>query len=143
MLRKLVLILVGLGVQPHTMVDKSVFSPTGLTIPLDAVYPSFNSSMLPCSSYEDPDAPPYVVTPARVFPPAPALYSWLAPSWSCPVENSCEDAHYAPPSPEASHSRRLPRLSSRLHSLVRWRASTYSCVALVRGEKPAGSAPSA
>jgi hypothetical protein len=114
-------------VQPHRMVDNSVFSPTGLTIPLDAVYPSFSSSMLPCSSNEDPDAPPSVVTPARFFPPAPALYSWLAPSWSYPVESSCEDAHYAPPSPEASHSRRLPRLSSRLHSLVSDSAGACGC----------------
>ncbi len=53
------------------MVDKSVFFHTGLTIPLDLVYPSFNSSIRPFSSREDPDAPPCVVTLARVLPPAP------------------------------------------------------------------------
>jgi hypothetical protein len=35
--------------------------------------------------------------------------------------------------------RRLSRLSSRLHSLVGWRASACSCATLARGEKPAGS----
>jgi hypothetical protein len=33
----------------------------------------------------------------------------------------------------------LPRLSSRLHSRVGWRASVYSCAPLARGQKPAGS----
>ncbi len=59
---------------PLTVVDNSVFSPTGLTIPFDLVYPPFNSSTLPVSSSEDADAPSCVVTPARVLPPAlPAL----------------------------------------------------------------------
>jgi transcription initiation factor TFIIIB Brf1 subunit/transcription initiation factor TFIIB len=44
-------------VYPLTVVDNSVFSPTGLTIPLDLVYPPFNSSTLPVSSSEDADAP--------------------------------------------------------------------------------------
>jgi hypothetical protein len=42
-------------------VDNSAFSPTGLTIPLDPVYPSFNPSIRPFSSREDSDALPYVV----------------------------------------------------------------------------------
>jgi hypothetical protein len=109
-------------VQPHSMVDKSAFSPTGLTIPLDPVYPCFNPSIFPFSNSEDPDAPPCVVHPARVLPPAlpaPALFSLVAPYWSYPVESSSEDAQHAPPSPEASHRRRLPCLSSGLHCLVR------------------------
>jgi len=88
-------------VYPLTVVDNSVFFPTGLTIPLDLVYPPFNSSTLPVSSSEDADAPSYVVTLARVLPPAlPALAvcSSVALPWSCPVERSSEGAHQAPPS---------------------------------------------
>src|SRR5215470_1781354 len=121
------------------MVDKSVFPPTGLTTPLDPVDPFFNSSMLPFSSSEDPDAPPCVVTPARAFSLAPALCSVLASSWFCPVENSCEDAHHGATSSQAPHSRRLPRLSSRLPCLVGWRACAWACASLARGQKPAKS----
>ena len=46
-------------------------------------------------------------------------------------------AHHAPPSAQAPLPRRLPRLSSRLHSLVGWRAC--ACASLARGEKPARS----
>jgi hypothetical protein len=65
----------------------------------------------------------------------------LARSWSCPVENSGEDAHRGATSSQAPHSRRLPGLSSRLPCLVGWRASI--CTPLARGEKPPGSPPSA
>jgi hypothetical protein len=45
-------------------------------------------------------------------------------------------AQQAPPSAEAPLPRRLPRLSSRLHSLGRWRASACSCTPLEQGQKP-------
>src|SRR5260221_13711119 len=48
-------------------------------------------------------------------------------------------AHQAPPFAQAPHSRRLSRLSTRLHGLVGWRASAGACASLERGEKPAGS----
>src|SRR5215472_15726966 len=59
-----------LGVQRFTVVDNSAFSPTGLTMPLDPVYPSFNSSFRPFPSREDPDASPGVLPPAL---PAPCI----------------------------------------------------------------------
>ena len=65
-------------VLPLTVVDKSVFPPTGLTLALALFILPNDSFMLPFSSREDPDAPPCVVTPVRVLPlalPAPALYS--------------------------------------------------------------------
>jgi hypothetical protein len=124
------------------MVDNTVFFPPGLTIPREPVYPSFNPSIFQFSSREDPDAPPCVFTPACVLPhalPAPAVFSLLASSWSCPVESRSEDAHHAPPSAYAPLPRRWPRLSTRLHSLVGWRASASACASLVRGQKPPGS----
>src|SRR5439155_14920088 len=100
------------------------------TIPLDLVYPSFNSSMLPVSSSEDPDARPCVATPARVLPPAPTLFSLLAPYWSHPVESSSQDAPEVSPSAEAPLTGRLPRMLSRLHCLAGWRASACSCASV-------------
>src|SRR5215467_1351393 len=99
---------------PLTVVDNSVFSPTGLTIPFDHVYPPFNSSTIPVSSSKDADVPSCVVSPARVLPPAlPALAvcSLVAPPWSCQGERSSEGAHQAPPSAHATKGKRQSRLS--------------------------------
>ena len=46
---------------------------------------------------------------------------------------------HAPPSAEALYPRRLPCLSSRLDSLVGWKASACSCTPLARGQKPTRS----
>jgi len=122
-------------------VDNSAFSPTGLTIPLDPVYPSFNPSNRPFSSREDSDAPPCVVTPARVLPhalPAPALFSLLAPSWSCPGESS-EDAQHAPSPAPATYPTRLSGLSPFRPLLNGCETITSAGASLVRGLKSARS----
>ncbi len=47
-------------------------------------------------------------------------------------------AQHALSSAQAPLARRLPGLSSRLRSLLDWRASACSCASLARGEKPPG-----
>src|SRR6266849_4663476 len=130
-------------VQRFTVVDNSDFSPTRLTFPIEATYSSLSEGNCPFSSFQAkriPNEPTCVL--ALILPHVlsrAALYPVLAPSRSCPVESSSQDAHHAPPSAQAPLPGRLPRLSPRLHCLVGWRTSASACASLVRGQKPAGS----
>src|SRR5215467_6611540 len=96
--------------------------------------------MLRISPREDPYDASRILTSALMCSSVRygvAVFPVLAPSWSCPVDSS--QAQQVPPSPETPLPRRLPRLPSRLHSLVFWRASPSSCASLERGQKPSGS----
>ena len=97
--------------------------------------------MIPISNSEDDDGPSHVPIPAPGLPPplaGEAWASWLVLSSAFLLAGNGQ-AQHAPPSPEAPMPRRLPRLSTRLHGLVGWRASTCTCAPLARGQKPAGS----
>jgi hypothetical protein len=59
-----------------------------------------------------------------------ALCPLLALSRPCPGESSSQDTHHVPTSPPAPLPRRLPYLSSRLHCLIRCRASACACTTL-------------
>ena len=109
----------------------------------DSPYACFSRklSMLPIANSEDDDGPSRVLVPALGLPPplfGVALASLLVSSSAFLLTRKGQ-AQHAPPSPEAPLPRRLPRLLSRLHCLVGWRASASSCATLARGEKPAGS----
>jgi hypothetical protein len=121
-------------VQPLSVVDNSDFSPTRLTFPLETPYSTFSEGNGPCSSFQAErilHEPACVL--ARVLPhllSRAALCPLLALSRSCPGESSCQDTQQAPTSPPAPLPRRLPCLSSRLHSLLRCRASACACATL-------------
>src|SRR5215470_826886 len=70
---------------------------------------------------------PFVLAPAF---PGMAWPPFFAPSWA-PLLKSWSSASRDPPSAQASLARRLPCLSSGLHSLVGCQTSTYSCASLV------------
>src|SRR6266699_2081710 len=74
--------------------------------------------------------------------PAPlsgaALASWLVPSSAFLLKRRGHSLK-SPTSAQAALSRRLPRMSSRLHSLSGCRVGAFACASLARGEKPAGS----
>src|SRR5215469_14638885 len=114
-------------VQPLSVVDNSDISPIRLTFPLEAPYSTFSEGNGPCSSFQAKrilHEPACVL--ARVLPhllSRAALCPLLALSRPCPGESSCQDTHHAPTSPPAPLPRRLPCLSSRLHSLVGCRAN--------------------
>jgi IS1 family transposase len=126
-------------VLPLTTVDNSDFAPTRLT-----AHPTLlriSKLFLPhLSSNEDSDGPSCIHVPARGLSlpfAGAALASVLVPS-SVFLLTSRGQAQHAPPSAQAPLARRLPRLSSRLRSLLDWRASACSCASLARGEKPPG-----
>lgn len=94
--------------------------------------------MLPISNSEDRYDPICVRVPARSLLPAlagEAQASGLVPSSAFLLTRSSQ-TQYAPPSAQSALPRRLPCLSSRLSSLVGWKASICSGAALERGEKP-------
>ncbi len=119
------------GVQPNSVVDNSDFSPTHLTFPLGRPYSSFSEGNGPSSSFQAKRMlHECTCVSARVLSHllfGAALYPLLSLLWSCPVESCSQGAHYASTSAQAPQPRRLPRLSSRLHSLVGWRASASGC----------------
>jgi copper chaperone CopZ len=126
---------------PHSMVDNSDFAPTRLTGQSD---PPYDKETIPATHFKQRGS--YYVcscvcVPARSLPPSltgTALASLLVPS-SAFLLTRRGQAQHAPPSAQAPLPTRLPRLPSRLHCLVGWRASACSCTPLARGEKPAGS----
>jgi hypothetical protein len=82
-----------------------------------------------------------VHVPARGLPTplsGAALASWLVPSSAFLLKKRCHSLK-SPTSAQAALSRRLPHMSSRLHSLSGCRAGAFACASLARGEKPAGS----
>src|SRR5258708_23038157 len=98
-------------------------------------------SLPPISNSEDRYGPSCVLVPARGLSPllsGAALASLLVPSPTFLLTRRGQ-AQQAPPSAQASLPRRLPGLSSRLHSLLRWRASSCACASPQRGKKPTGS----
>src|SRR5579864_8416436 len=102
-----------------------------LTFPLEAPYSSYSEEKCPFSSFQ---AQRILHELTYVLPhllARAALCPVLAPTWSCPVESSCQDTQQAPPSAQTPLPTRLPPLSSRLHSLVGWRASASAGASLV------------
>jgi hypothetical protein len=96
--------------------------------------------MLPISSSEDCHEPSCLLVPARGVPlplSGAVVASWLALSSAFPC-TSRQETSSGPPSAQATHPGRLPRLSSRLHFLVGCRAGVSACASLARGEKPPG-----
>jgi transposase-like protein len=89
-------------VQPLTVVDKSDISPTGLTFPLDGPYSSFSDGNDSFSSSQikriHMNHQVFLLTIFLIFSSFAAVCSWLAPSWSCPVENSWQATQQASPS---------------------------------------------
>src|SRR2546429_9758044 len=80
---------------------------------------------------------PFVLAPAF---PGMAWPPFFTPSWA-PLLKSWSSASRDPPSAQTPLARRLPCLSSGLHSLVGCWPSTCSCASLVGSEKPPGSPP--
>ena len=131
-------------VQPLSVVDNSSSFPNRLTDPLEALYSIYSEGKGPLPAHFQAKRMLHVLpsVSARVLAhllSVAAVYPMLAPSWSCPVENSCQGAHVAPSSAQAAHPRRLSRLSTRSHSLVGPRTSPCSFTPLARGQKPARS----
>src|SRR5215469_5803192 len=109
-------------VLPHSAVDNSDLSPSCLTFPLNGPYSTFLAGNGPsCSSQAKRIRHELLCVSALILShllSGAAVCPLLAPSWSRPVESSCQATQQAPPSAQASLSTRLPRLSSRLHCLV-------------------------
>ena len=101
---------------------------------VDSAYPCFSRSS-PCSPFQATRifyGRSCVRVPARGLPPplaGEARASLLVPSSAFHLTRRGR-AQRAPPSAEAPLPSRLPRLSSRLHSLVGWRASASACASL-------------
>src|SRR5262245_36387532 len=117
-------------VLPLTVVENSDIPPSRLT-----GFPTLlmirKLSLPHLSSSEDSYGPLCVVVLVRVLPPlfGTALASWLAPSSPFLLKRKGHPFH-RPPSPQAPHPRRLPCLSTRLHSFVGCRASTCTSALL-------------
>jgi hypothetical protein len=96
-------------------------------------------SLFLIASSEDRNDRSYVLVLARRLPSTfsgAALASLLAASSALSLQSrSC--AHHGAPSAQATYPRRLPRLPTGLHSLVRCRTRTCSGTPLERGQKPA------
>ncbi len=124
-------------VLPLTTVDNSDLAPTRLTAQMALLM--ISQLFLPhLSNSEDRYGLSCVRVPARRLPPAlsgAAGASLLVPSSAFLLTRGSQ-AQQAPPSTQASLPRRLPGLSSRFPCLVGWRASTWACTPLARGQKP-------
>src|SRR5213080_559261 len=98
-------------------------------------------SMFLISSSEDDDGSLCLLVLARVLPPPRVFRCFgvlIGSMFGLPPHEEGQ-AQHASASAQAPLPRRLPRLSTRLHCLVGWRASACSCATLARDEKPAGS----